>query len=185
MSYFLTHAEVVVDPAHPIESWGLSADGRARVARAVDVAWDPGVRRIVSSSEQKATDTAAILADAARVPASVDAALGEIDRSATGYLPLDEFDGVVDRFFAAPDESVRGWERAVDAQARIVRAVRRFTEDGAVTIVSHGAVGALLLADLRGVPITRALDQPGMGSVFAFDPGAWRATTGWRRVPAG
>ena len=112
-----------------------------------------------------------------------DAALGEIDRSATGYLPLDEFEVVVDAFFADPGRSVRGWERAVDAQARIVHAVRRVSGDGDVTIVSHGAVGALLLADLLRAPISRALDQPGMGSVFTFDPAAWRATSGWTRVP--
>ena len=183
VSFFLTHAEVVVDPARPIESWGLSVDGRARAAGAVDVAWLPGVRRIVSSTERKAIDTAEVLASAAGVVPESDAALGEIDRSATGYLPLDEFEGVVDAFFAEPERSVRGWERAVDAQARIVDAVRRVSADGDVTIVSHGAVGALLLADLLRVPISRALDQPGMGSVFAFDPAEWRATSGWTRVP--
>ncbi|MDP4332185.1 histidine phosphatase family protein [Curtobacterium sp. A7_M15] len=183
-SFFLTHAQVVVDPAVPIESWGLSADGRARAAGAAAVAWGPGVRRIVSSTEQKAIDTAVILADAVGLAHSTEAALGEIDRSATGYLPPAEFEAVVDAFFAAPDDSVRGWERAVDAQTRIVRAVGALTDPGDVTIVSHGAVGALLLADLRGVPISRALDQPGMGSVFSFDPRAWRATSGWERVGA-
>lgn len=120
VSSFLTNAEVVVDPARPIESWGLSADGRARAAGAAAVAWHPGVGRIVSSTEQKAIDTAAIVADTVGLVPSTDAALGEIDRSATGYLPLEEFEGVVDAFFATPDDSVRGWERAVDAQARIV-----------------------------------------------------------------
>ncbi|WP_439691367.1 histidine phosphatase family protein [Curtobacterium sp. SP.BCo] len=184
VSFFLTHAEVVVEPDRPIESWGLSADGRARAAGSATVAWDPGVRRIVSSTEQKAVDTAEVLAGAVGLVPSRDAALGEIDRSATGFLPLDEFEGVVDAFFGAPEESVRGWERAVDAQERIVRAVRALTRDGGdVTVVSHGAVGALLLADLRGEPVSRVLDQPGMGSVFTFDPRAWRATSGWSRVP--
>ncbi|WIB79045.1 histidine phosphatase family protein [Curtobacterium sp. MCPF17_002] len=184
VSFFLTHAEVVVAPTEPIESWGLSVDGRARAAQAVDVAWHPGVRRIVSSTERKAIDTAEVLASAVGIAPETDEALGEIDRSATGYLPLDEFEGVVDAFFAAPETSVRGWERAVDARDRIVRAVRRLTAGGDVTIVSHGAVGALLLADLRGEAVSRTLDQPGMGSVFTFDAVAWCATSGWVRVPA-
>ena len=46
--------------------------------------------------------------------------LGENDRSSTGYLPKAEFEAVADAFFARPEESVRGWERAVDAQRRIV-----------------------------------------------------------------
>ncbi|MBF4615722.1 histidine phosphatase family protein [Curtobacterium sp. VKM Ac-1376] len=183
VSSFLTHAEVVVDPAVAIESWGLSPEGRARAARAAAVAWDAGTRRIVSSTERKAVETADVLADAVGVPADRDPLLGEIDRSATGYLPPTVFESVVDAFFAEPERSVRGWERAADAQDRIVAAVRAQCATGDATIVSHGAVGALLLAHLRGVPITRALDQPGMGSVFHFDARAWQATSGWRRVP--
>lgn len=184
-SAFLTHAEVVVDPAAPIESWTLSAAGRSRAATAARSAWDRGPRGIVSSTERKAVDTAALLAEAVSVTSTTDPDLGEIDRNATGYLPFEEFESVVDRFFAEPSSSVRGWERAVDAQERIVRAVRRCTAGGDVTIVSHGAVGALLLASLRGVPIARTLDQPGMGSVFTFDPETWTATSGWVRLPAG
>jgi broad specificity phosphatase PhoE len=184
-SAFLTHAEVVVDPSAPIESWPLSPAGRVRAASAAALAWGPGPRRIVSSTERKAMDTAEVLGAAVGVTPTTDAELGEIDRSATGFLPPDEFEGVVDRFFAEPSTSVRGWERAVDAQERIVRAVRRCTADGDVTIVSHGAVGALLLAALRRVPVSRALDQPGMGSVFTFGAETWAATSGWVRLPAG
>ncbi|MCA5924252.1 histidine phosphatase family protein [Curtobacterium oceanosedimentum] len=183
VSSFLTHAEVVVDPAVPIGSWGLSPEGRCRAAQAPALAWGPGDRRIVSSTERKAVETAEVLGAAVGTPVDRDPLLGEIDRSATGYLPPAAFDAVVDAFFAEPERSVRGWERAVDAQARIVRAVRAHCAAGDVTIVSHGAVGALLLAHLRGVPITRALDQPGMGSVFSFDATAWQATGDWIRLP--
>jgi len=183
VSYFLSHAEVVVEPAEPIESWGLSAAGRTRAARSGPLAWEPGVRTLVSSTERKAVETAELLGAAVGLVPAQHPLLGEIDRSATGYLPPTEFEGVVDRFFAEPTRSVRGWERAVDAQARIVGAVRRLTAAGDATIVSHGAVGALLLADLTGAPVARALDQPGMGSVFAFDAQEWRATSTWQRVP--
>ncbi|ROS74046.1 broad specificity phosphatase PhoE [Curtobacterium sp. PhB130] len=182
-SYFLTHAEVDVDPAEPIESWRLSATGRIRAGAAHRTAWDPAIARIASSEERKAVETAALLGAAVSGTPTTDPLLGEIDRSATGYLPPAEFEPVVDAFFARPTESVRGWERAVDAQARIVAAVRAHTADGSdVTIVSHGAVGALLLADLLGEPISRALDQPGMGSVFTFDPRTWSARSRWSRV---
>jgi broad specificity phosphatase PhoE len=184
VSVFLTHPEVVVDPSVPIESWGLTAVGRRRALAALPWVRLPRSGRIVSSAERKAVETADLLARALGTTTTADALLGEIDRSATGYLPPMEFEEVVDAFFARPTESVRGWERAVDAQARIVDAVRRLTADsGHLTIVSHGAVGALLLADLQRVPITRALDQPGMGSVVTFDAGSWRAHGGWQRIP--
>jgi len=51
--------------------------------------------------------------------------LGENDRSATGFLARDEFEATVNAFFAYPQDSIRGWEPAVDAQARIVRAIEQ------------------------------------------------------------
>lgn len=71
---------------------------------------------------------------------------------------------MADEFFARPEVSVRGWERAVDAQGRIVTAVTELLADersgaGDVLVVAHGAVGTLLLCHLLGRPITRQLDQ--------------------------
>jgi broad specificity phosphatase PhoE len=108
-----------------------------------------------------------------------------MDRSATGYLPPAEFERTVDAFFALPDQSARGWERAVDAQQRIERAVRAHFQDGhddAVAFVAHGGVGGLLLGTLSGHPISRDLDQPGMGSYFTFDARDWQASSRWQRI---
>jgi broad specificity phosphatase PhoE len=86
--------------------------------------WARGVRRIFASSERKARDAAQIFADALGLGGySVIAKLGENDRSATGFLAKDEFEATVDAFFAQPLKSIRGWEPAADAQARIVGAV--------------------------------------------------------------
>jgi broad specificity phosphatase PhoE len=94
---------------------------------------------------------------------------------------------VADTFFAYPQESVRGWERAVDAQRRIIGAVDRAiarSVGGDVAIVSHGGVGALLLCHLKGLPISRGEDQPGAGGghVYAFDAASRRLLSGWRRI---
>ncbi len=106
------------------------------------------------------------------------------DRSATGYLPPAEFEAVADGFSARPHDSVRGWERAVDAQRRVVAAVERAVAaaDGDLVVVSHGGVGALLLCHLLGVPIDRRYDQPGQGSWFRFDPGTGHVPHAWRRL---
>ena len=90
-------------------------------------------------------------------------------------------------FFAAPETSIRGWERALDAQTRIVDAVTRATTeprpDGDVEIVSHGAVGALLRCHLLGRAITRDEDQPANGGCwFAFDPDLATPPTEWRVI---
>ena len=116
------------------------------------------------------------------------AELGENDRSSTGYLPKREFEATADLFFAHPEESVRGWERAVDAQRRIVAAmehvIAKAQGHGNIAVISHSGVGALLLCHLKGVPISRAEDQPGAGGgcVYSFDAETRALASGWRLI---
>ena len=181
---YVTHPQVLMDPAVPVPDWGLSTLGRARAVAAARQPWARELARVVTSEERKARDTAAILAGAAVVEAEVWPDLHENDRSATGFLPPEEFEQVADAFFARPDDSVRGWETARQAQQRVVEAVRRHTtgRDDAVGFVAHGAVGTLLWCDLERRPVDRRHDQPGQGSWYPFDPVTWTAGHGWVRI---
>jgi broad specificity phosphatase PhoE len=183
--FFITHPEVVIDPAVPVPDWPLSAIGRRRMERFCESRTARCLAAVVSSAERKARDGADIIAERLSIPASVEPDLGENDRSATGYLAPPEFWDVVDAFFAQPDRSIRGWERAVDAQARVVRAVERVARlpvEGDLAIVSHGGVGALLMAHLSDAPISRRFDQPhgGGGCCCVIDRGSLRLQEGWR-----
>ena len=113
-------------------------------------------------------------------------AMHENDRSATGYLAPDEFEVVANEFFADPSASVRGWERAIDAQARIVREVEIVLErnlEGDVLFVGHGAVGTLLFCHYAKVPISRVHDQPtGGGHFFTLTKEARRVKHSWLRM---
>lgn len=186
--HFITHPEVVIDPAVPVPEWPLSAVGARRMRLAAGRPWLAGVRSMFVSAERKATDAAGLLAETLGISPVVIEGLGENDRSATGYLPKAEFEAVADEFFARPEDSVRGWERAVDAQRRIVGAVERAMSlapaAGDVAIVSHGGVGALLLCHLKAMPISRSADQPGGGGghAYAFDRASRRLLSGWRRI---
>jgi broad specificity phosphatase PhoE len=83
---------------------------------------------------------------------------------------------------------VRGWERAVDAQSRIVGAVQRIAQSdktpGSIAIVSHGAVGTLLYCHLAGEPIARRWDQPpnGGGNYYRFTVSPRKAYFWWRPI---
>jgi broad specificity phosphatase PhoE len=200
--YFITHPDVIIDPARPIERWVLSPRGRERMQSLLSWSWVRRIGCVLSSSEQKALDGAEILVAALGVPHRVVPELGEYDRSSTGLLPPGEFWPLVDEFFAWPERSIRGWERALDAQARISAAVRAAAaswqppspEAPDLAFVAHGAVGALLLAELSGAAISRAFDQPlppagsppgsGGGHFFSFSlPGLeleqrWQAIDG-------
>lgn len=164
---FLTHPQVAIDPAIPVPDWTLSPLGVSRMERFAASSVVAGVTAIYCSGERKAVDTARILSERTGVPYSVVAALHENDRSATGYLPPEQFEAVADRFFAEPETSVLGWERAVDAQSRIVHCIHEIvdgdTTPGDIVIAAHGGVGALALAYLLRKSISRRFDQPGSG----------------------
>lgn len=125
MSYaiYLTHPQIRIDPDVPAPQWELSEVGRARTEVTGAKPWVRTLKRIIASDETKAIETAEILAKAAGVEPEIAENMGENDRSATGFLPPPEFEAAADQFFAHPEESFKGWERAVDAQARIVTAV--------------------------------------------------------------
>lgn len=120
---YLTHPQVNIDPAVPVPSWGLSGVGRARSEMLANAGWLSGTTQIISSGERKSIETAEIIAAKWNVTVEVRQAMHENGRSATGFLLPDEFETVANQFFARPLVSIRGWERAVDAQRRIVREV--------------------------------------------------------------
>ena len=189
---YITHPQVLIDPAVPVPDWGLSERGRERAVLAASADWAGEIGRFIASAERKALETAEILARG-RIPIEADHTMGENDRSATGFLPPDAFEAAADEFFARPDESFRGWERAVDAQTRIVSAVERVLADHdpglPIAFVGHGGVGTLLKCHLKGLPIRRDGDQPGGGgNLFAFrlaDRAVtcdWTAMESWKRI---
>jgi broad specificity phosphatase PhoE len=188
--HFITHPEVTIDAAVPVPDWLLSPVGSRRMQAAMRQPWLAAVRSVFCSAERKATDAAAIVANHLGLRPIIVETLGENDRSATGYLPKSEFEAVADEFFARPDDSVRGWERARDAQRRIVDAVERIISmsvaGGDVAIVSHGGVGSLFLCHLKGVPISRSEDQPGEGggNFFSFDAAGRHLLSEWRPIEA-
>ncbi|RWD64352.1 MAG: histidine phosphatase family protein [Mesorhizobium sp.] len=186
IAYYITHPQVQIDADIPVPEWGLSDIGRARASAMLDQPWVGSIRRIVSSGERKATETAEILARHLRLAVEVRGRMHENDRSETGFLPPPEFEAVADQFFANPHVSIRGWERAVDAQNRIAGEVEialATNEGDDIAFVGHGGVGTLLLLRLSGQEISRQADQPaGGGNYFAYDIGARRVIHGWRPI---
>ena len=87
---YLTHPQVAIDPAVPVPDWGLSDEGRARVAAVVRASSLSGTTRIVSSAERKARETAGPIAEWLGLEVEIRPAMHENDRSATGFLPPEE-----------------------------------------------------------------------------------------------
>ena len=181
---YLTHPQVKIDPAIPVPSWGLSEVGRTRTQALANTELFAGTTQIICSGERKAIETAEVIAGKLNVTVEVREAMHENDRSATGFLQPDEFETVANQFFAHPSVSIRGWERAIDAQLRIVREVELVlarNRPGDVLFVGHGAVGTLLFCHYSGFAIDRAHDQPaGGGHYFAFIKDGRHVLHPWR-----
>lgn len=156
---YLTHPQVLIEPLKDVRAWSLNEVGSNRVASlAARLGSLSGTRRVISSEETKALETATPLASALGVALEVRPKMHENDRSATGFLPPQEFEAVADQFFAEPATSVRGWETAKDAQRRIVAEVEACLtgpQVGDILFVGHGGVGTLLFCALSGIGIDR------------------------------
>lgn len=191
LALYLTHPQVAMDPDVPVPLWGLSEEGKRRAQAFAARGVVPRGAAIFSSSETKAVELAEIIAAVTEGPIVSDHRMGENDRSATGFLPPELFEATADRFFAEPETSVDGWERAIDAQARIVSAVEAalagVSGDTVVIFCGHGAVGSLLKCHVGRRAIDRTEDQgrtggTGGGNGFVFDFANRRLHSEWTRI---
>jgi broad specificity phosphatase PhoE len=193
IALYVTHPQVRMDADIPVPLWGLSDLGLARArAFARSGAVPPGAM-VFSSRERKALELAELVAEAAGTLVMSDHLMGENDRSSTGFLPPALFEEAADAFFAHPRQSMDGWERAIDAQARIVETVITALDSvpGNVPAIfcGHGAVGTLLKCHVAHRPISRREDQghtggPGGGNGFLFDLPGRRLVSDWMPIEA-
>ncbi len=182
---YVSHPEVSIDASIPVPEWSLSEVGRARAEFAATCQWASDIDRIVTSSETKAIETAEILAAAAGAAVEVRDRIGEIDRSSTGYVSHERHEELADRLFAAPHESAEGWERAVDATARMMMHLDDLWDvDGHVVIVGHGGVGTLVMCALGGFPVARSRDQPHGGCHWVWSTSEQQLLHEWHPIDA-
>lgn len=185
---FISHPNVVVSREVPVPQWPLSSIGRNRMAASLVQPWIPDISAVYCSTEQKSIDSAEVLARHLSLNIQPVNDLGENDRSSTGFLSPEEFEQVADQFFAAPYDSVRGWETAFVAQQRIVGAVNELAKvdrtSGTIAVVSHGAVGTLLYCYLSGYPISRRWDQPSNcgGNFYSFQLDPAQVFSWWKPI---
>ncbi len=92
---------------------------------------------------------------------------------------------MADAFFADPHTSIRGWERAIDTQTRIVTGLADLLApdgDTGIAVIGQRGVGTLWYCHLTGQPIHLRHDQPGQGHYFAVDLSAGAVVHPWRPI---
>jgi broad specificity phosphatase PhoE len=185
--YYISHPEVIIDPTIPVPQWDLSELGQQRLEKLLEQPWLVEIQAVYCSQEQKALTTARRIAEFLRIETIAYAELGEIDRSATGYLPRAELEPVVAALFSRPTESICGWERAWDAQQRTITIIEEILTHLApahvdVIIVGHGGVGTLYLNHIEGDEINRQESAPGQGYYYAFDRQTRKLLHSWQPI---
>lgn len=185
---YISHPQVMIDPDTDVMQWTLNATGHARITALCASAPRAlaGTVAIYASPERKARDSAAPLAQVLGLSVQIAQDSFENDRSSTGFLPPAEFETVADQFFANPNDSIRGWERAIDAQTRIVSSMESIlnaSPAGDVLVVGHGAVGTLLYCAYSSITISREHDQgPGGGNMMVFDRKTRVPLEKWKQI---
>ncbi len=129
--------------------WPLSERGESQVRElTAQPFWDE-VKAIICSDEQKAVATVQSIAFEHGIPLYTRSCLRELART-PGII--GDYAARVQEVFAKPALSVGGWERAADAQARIVACIHGLIQEfdaAPFAIVSHGMLLALLLAAMQ------------------------------------
>jgi len=147
------HSLPEIDPRVPANQWRLCEIGRQRCRPLADRLAGCGPRRIISSLEPKAIETAQIVARRLGLPAETAPDLHEHERHDVGVLSLEDFESSVRRFFERPGERVFGRETADQAHARFARALSGLIEwqtGENLVVVAHGTVITLFVARATG-----------------------------------
>jgi len=138
------HSVPAPEPSVPSEEWRLSEDGRSLCGPlAIQVgAHEP--RRLFSSPEPKALETAELMAPVLGLEVEIEDGLRETARRTVGWLEQNVLHERIRQLFAKPDEIVFGEESASAALARFSRVVEGVEEQAA--FVTHGTVMSLYVA---------------------------------------
>jgi broad specificity phosphatase PhoE len=162
------HAQPETDPAQPPALWPLSDAGRAAVrALAREPMWRD-MRRIFTSPELKAQETAHILAGVNGLTVTAVEDLREVRRP----HGITDYPRAVAAWFACPHEPPVGWEPAGAALIRIRACIERLRalEPEPFAVVGHGLALSLYVAALSGEDPAAVWRSLGMPDLAVVDP---------------
>lgn len=149
---FLRHAETQKDKDIPVSKWLLTNKGKECAEDLAKTSIFDDIDLIISSSEEKAIETAKPFAVRIEKEIIQIAELCEIDRDKGTLLTKKEYDAMKARIFEDLDYTLHGWETARHALERFKKAVEKIDkkyEGKKILIVSHGTVMSLYFSELQ------------------------------------
>lgn len=182
----IRHSLPEIVPELPPDRWQLSPEGRIRCQPLAQELTAYLPLNVVSSREPKAQETAELLASRLGLAYRVAENLHEHEGRHYPLLNREQFEALVFRFFASPQQLIMGSETADQAHRRFATAVAAVCgsgDEGNFAIVSHGTVISLLVARANGLDPFRFWKSLGLPSLIVLSwPQqriVWRARCVW------
>ncbi len=146
----IRHAQPEITPGIPARLWSLSPGGRASAERlAQHIAADYQPVAMFASPEDKASETARIIARPLGLPVETIPDLREHERSHTPFLSSDSWEATLIAFFTRPTELILGEETANQSLQRFRAAIDSLLathSQGDLAAITHGTVLTLFVA---------------------------------------
>ncbi len=167
---YITHPEVIINPAIAIDEWVLSPLGWDRVEKLLALKFWQEVEKVYTSSEPKAYMIGEKVSKKYGIELEKISDLREIDRSATGIIsPLSDYMQVVQLSYENIKEMAKGWESISNVMLRNSNAVEMLkTKYNGKTfvIIGHGCAGTTIKCHIKKVNPTFQEDPQKTGCYF-------------------
>ena len=167
------HSSPQIEKNKPAREWKLSPEGKVRAGRLAKELAKYHPRKVYSSAELKARETAGIIADKLGLSYQVADNLQEHDRRFAPYVSEVEFQSLARRLFENPDQQVFGEETGSQALRRFCGSIENLTQHettDTLVVVSHGTVISLYAEWLTGCDGYTLWKELGLPSYIVFDP---------------
>jgi broad specificity phosphatase PhoE len=165
------HSLPHIVPDVPSAEWHLSDEGRRRalVLAGRLSAFEP--RRVVSSHEPKAVETADIIAGHLGLSLEIHEGLEEHRRPRADIVSARRYEETIANLFAKPDELVFGSETANQSGTRFAASIEGLlssAKEEDTLVVAHGTVISLFVASRVGIDAFPFWKELGLPSFVAL-----------------
>jgi len=166
------HSLPEMEKNKPARFWNLSKNGLVRAEKLAVKLEHYQPKILHSSPEPKAIQTARLIGKKLGLGLIVVEGLREHDRSDSPFYSHEEFNSLMQEFFAYPNELIFGKETAAQALERFresVNSMLKHQDDEGRVIVSHGTVISLFVSWLTGENAFNIWKNLGLPSFVSLD----------------
>ena len=173
------HSLPTLEPGIPAHLWQLSPTGKQRCTGLAQQLSAYLPFRLYSSTEPKATQTAALVASQLHIPWQTHPGLHEHERSQVGFSSPAQFQANMRLFFEHPTQTVFGGESADQAYQRFSTALQVLLDADSphaqnlmaqnLVVVAHGTVISLYVARRCGLEAYPLWEQLGLPAFIRLD----------------